>query len=194
MSDLEQEVKKLQEQVKKLQVLLASTGQQVMQLQVENRKNRLGDLDAKTKDLQSMVPAAAPAEKPRASEYVVESDLTDMAMELQGQLTLIEERNVRRILNSRSKSVLTPLPNSDGEYSPNFPKTVADVQTLSPTALFEQWNFFEMIGDSLEDLLEPETTPNAKDGNARVLQEIYESFAKYIGINPAEYAWKGISK
>jgi len=194
MSDLEQEVKKLQEQVKKLQVLLASTGQQVMQLQMENRKSKLGDIDAKTQSLQSMVPAAKPQAPSgsRPSEYVTESDLGDMVVELQGQLTLLDERNIRRILNSRSSSTLTPLPNADGEYSPDFPKTIVDVQALSPQALFDQWNFFEMLasGETLDDLLEPETTPQAKEGNVRVLQEIYESFVRYIGLSPAEYPWK----
>lgn len=189
MSDLEAEVKQLKEQVKKLQILLAKTGEQVMEMQMNNRKNSINDIQTKTNDLHQMVPASKP---PVAmSDYVVGSDLNDMVGELQGQLDLLDQRSIRRTLNSRSKSKLEAIPNSDGEDHPLFPKTIESLQKLTDAELFDQWNHFEMLsGETLDDLLEKGDSEEVIAGNKKVIQEIYDSFARNVGLDPVEYPRK----
>lgn len=182
--DLEKEVTVLKAQVKKLQTMLLATGQQLMQLQMEQRRSKIDDLGAKAQELRQLAPDAAP----RQSEYVTESDLNDMVVELQGQFNILDEKSIKRALNSQTKSDLVPLPNVDGEYSPTFPATLQALQTLSREQLFKEWNFLELMPnvESLDDILNKD---NEKE-NQKVLDELYDSFSSFIGVNPHVYPWK----
>lgn len=184
--NLEEEVVQLKEQVKKLQKVLASTGQHVMQLQMHQHKQEIDDIGSKTHDLQKLTPATATI--PRGSDYVTESDLGDMVVELQGQLTLLDKRSIKRTLNSRSKSKLLPLPNADGEEHPNFPASIEALRKLSDKELFEQWNHFEMLngGETLDSLLEKEESESAAVGNKKLLDEMYTSLVQSIGLDPEQ--------
>lgn len=183
---LEEDVAQLKEQVRKLQKVLASTGQQVMQLQMHQHKQVIDNIDLKTQDLQKLAPSTVVA--PRCSDVVTESDLGDMVVELQGQLALLDKRNIIRILNSRSKSKLLPLPNADGEEHPSFPANIEALRKLSDKELFEQWNHFEMLSESetLDDLLEKDGTEGAAVANKKILDEMYTLLVQSIGLDPEE--------
>lgn len=181
--DSKAEIAALKAQVKKLQTMLLATGQQVMQLQVELRKLKIDDIGNKAQELQTLVPGSAP----RPSEYVTESDLNDMVVELQGQFNILDEKSIKRSLNSASTNALASVPNADGEHSPTFPKTIAELQSLSREALFAEWAFLELMPgvEKIEDIL----TPNEAE-NSKVLAELYDSFAAFIGVDPGTWPWK----
>lgn len=184
MSDNTQDqIKELKEQVDKLKVLLASTGQQVLQLQMELRNSKIQEIDTKTKELQTLVPGVDAKSGIKNSDIVTESDLNDMVMELQDQLNILDTRSIIRTFNSRSESKICGLPNSDHETHPRFPETIESLQKLDDKALFEQWNFIEMISESLEDLIEP----NNPESNAKLMNEIYQSFTRFIGVDCVKY-------
>ncbi|GMM51825.1 Mrp8 protein [Starmerella bacillaris] len=191
------EIDVLKGQVKKLQKMLLSTGQQVMQLQVELRKLHIDDIGVKAQELQGLTDVGSPnpssnsdkthpAIVTRPSEYVTESDLNDMVVELQGQFNILDEKSIKRSINCRSTKDLKPLPNADGEYSPTFPKTIDDLQSISRESLFNEWNFYEMVADQLEDLL-----TQSEEENKKLLQQMYESFSSFIGVDSSIHPWLG---
>jgi len=121
--------------------MLAETGQQLVSLQVGDVKKRMSELD--------MVP------KVDMDDYIKNEDIVELVGELQGQLDLLEERNIARVLNYNNDTIL-PLSNKNGEFpvNLNFPGKLADFVNISDEDLAKLGLFYELIvsNDQVDDL------------------------------------------
>ncbi|GEQ69267.1 hypothetical protein JCM33374_g2938 [Metschnikowia sp. JCM 33374] len=145
-TDLAQKVQQLSDLVHKQGQVIAQTGKQLMELQVENVKSRMANLDAK--------PASFNPE-----DFASNEDIVQLVCELQGQLDFIEERSMARTFNSHLTSSsketdnIAPLCNRDGTPAPEFfPKTVGQLNAIAAADLLRLCEFYDLI-------VENETNP-----------------------------------
>lgn len=121
--------------------MLAETGQQLVSLQVGDVKKRMSELDM--------------APKVDMDDYIKNEDIVELVGELQGQLDLLEERNIARVLNYNNDTIL-PLSNKNGEFpvNLNFPGKLADFVNISDEDLAKLGLFYELIvsNDQVDDL------------------------------------------
>ncbi|AAS51274.1 ACR047Cp [Eremothecium gossypii ATCC 10895] len=203
MSDeaLKKQVEELQALVKRQSVLITKTGQSVLELQVSKQKHDMANLDEK------FLPKGG-AGKFDTTDFATNEDLVQLVGELQGQLDTMEERSVRRLVNStksEEKDFLAPLPNADGEIPDVkdgvFPLTLGDFESLDNVKLYKLAKFYELLPPTLreqekfEEFLEGKVenfhiseTPDA-DIEAEVkrlteeqLNDIFNDIARYLGL------------
>ncbi|AGO11306.1 AaceriACR047Cp [[Ashbya] aceris (nom. inval.)] len=198
---LKKQVAELQALVKRQGVLLTKTGQSVLELQVSKQKHDMANLDEK------FLPKGG-ASKFDTTDFATNEDLVQLVGELQGQLDTMEERSVRRLVNSTKvddKDFLAPLPNADGEIPDVkdglFPLTLGDFKKLDHVKVYKLAKFYELLPPTLreqekfEDFLEGKVenfhiseTPD-DDVKAEVerlteeqLDDIYNDIARYLGL------------
>lgn len=204
LSHLKQQVQELQELVKRQNLLISKTGQSVLELQVSKQRSDIEDLDDK------YLPSKGKKSSSQfdSTDFATNEDLVQLVGELQGQLDTIEERSVRRLVNSTkvdAKDFLAPLPNADGEIPAIsdgvFPRSLQDFEKLDNSKLFRLSKFYELLPPSLkeqekfEDFLEGkvenfhinETTEEdvekeLENYSEEQLTDIFNDLARYLGI------------
>lgn len=151
MADLQKQIDDLRAIVDKQGKLLATTGQQMLALQVNDVKTRMKLIDDVLALIRGAAPAAgAPSSELDLSDYVTNEDLIQMVGELQGQLDGIEDRAIRRLANSHSDTIL-PLSNREGDEPTEellgfpFPATVAEFAALPKIDVIQLAIFYEII-------------------------------------------------
>jgi uncharacterized coiled-coil protein SlyX len=121
--------------------MLAETGQQLVSLQVGDVKKRMSELDA-TPNVDM-------------DDYIKNEDIIQLVGELQGQLDLLEERNIARVLNYNNDTIV-PLTNKNGEFpvNLNFPGKLEDFVNINDEDLAKLGLFYELImsNDQVNDL------------------------------------------
>lgn len=195
--DLEKKVLELEALVAKQSLVLASTGKQLMELQVKDVKTRMHLLDAKQ-------PKFDP------EDYVSNEDIVQLVCELQGQLDLLETRTIRRNINAQislddAEKPLAPLSNKDGDVPDDYPATLAALKELSNSEVVRLCQFYELIEENEVNLelqaivdsehLTPEDAtklladPQHKDAAATAnelsdeeVTELFDELCRYIGV------------
>lgn len=195
---LKQQVAELQELVKRQSLIISKTGQNVLELQVAKQK---AGVEAFGK---------APSSKSQleGADYATNEDLVQLVGELQGQLEAIEERSIRRLVNSTKsdpKDLISPLPNSDAEIpvvgEGFFPRSLEEFEKISDVALYKLAKFYELLPPSLkeqeqfEDYLEgkveefhiseikdEEVEKELKKYSSDQLEDVFNDVARYLGL------------
>lgn len=156
IDELEAQVNALKAVVEKQSQLIAQTGQQLLDLQVNNVRSRMNNM-------QVDLPQPAAAVDP--DDFVTNEDIVQLVGELQGQLDLLEDRTINRAYNSQlaQGSAIAPLHNRDGEQPPVdlFPLTVAQFEALDPLLLVLLAEFYDLAA----------APPPASIDNAASMQE-----------------------
>ncbi|QLL33478.1 hypothetical protein HG536_0E03890 [Torulaspora globosa] len=195
---LKQQVAELQELVKRQSLIISKTGQNVLELQVARQK---AGVEAFGK-----APASKSGSQVEAADYATNEDLVQLVGELQGQLENIEERSIRRLVNSTKsdpKDLISPLPNSDAEIPAEgfFPRSLEEFERISDTALYKLAKFYELLPPSLkeqeqfEDYLEgkveefhiseikdEEVEKELKKYSSDQLEDVFNDVARYLGL------------
>lgn len=181
--------------------VLATTGKQVMEMQLKDVKAKMSGLDATP---------AAPKFDPE--DFATNEDIVQLVCELQGQLDFLEDRSIKRTYNSHLSEAsagsekLAPLCNKDGAPAPQFfPVTLLDLRDITDTDLFRLCEFYELIVENeptpeLESILksddltqqDAEKLLNAtsvapveeklKSLSLDDITELFDEFARYIGV------------
>ncbi|AMD22751.1 HHL019Wp [Eremothecium sinecaudum] len=199
---LKAQIEELQALVKKQSVLLSKTGHSVMELQLQNQKKDIKNLDDKylTKGGSS---------KLDTTDLATNDDLVQLVGELQGQLDIMEERSIKRLVNStktEANDFLAPVPNADGEIPSVeddgiFPRTLGDFEKLDSTQLYQLAKFYELLAPTLkeqekfEDYLEgkvesfhinstaiDDVKKEVESLSEEQLDDIFNDVARYLGI------------
>jgi hypothetical protein len=190
--------------VKKQSELLTKTGQQVLTLQVENTKNKVASFNPKN------VSRASSKHQPTidTTDFVTNEDLVQLVGELQGQLDVLEERSIRRLINSQKKSgeILAPLLNHDGE-EPSvelFPRDLDAFEKLNNEDLVQLARFYELLPPTAEERAkfdefvegtsetpDVDVTIKASDFSNDDLVEAYDKLSRFLGLKfrRGEDAW-----
>ncbi|CCH40853.1 hypothetical protein BN7_387 [Wickerhamomyces ciferrii] len=148
VEELTNQVNDLTLLVKKQSQLLSKTGEQVLSLQVKSQKESIDNFDPKSlRGSSSRVSKKIP--QLDTTDFATNEDLVELVGELQGQLDVIEERSIRRLVNSHKKStdILAPQLNHDGEEPPLeiYPKNVEEFTKISDSNLVQLARFYEAL-------------------------------------------------
>lgn len=177
----------LEKLVQKQSELIARTGKQLVEYQVQ-------DVKAKMR-----------AEQPSAvdsGDFATNEDLVTLVQELQGQLDFLEDRSIKRMHNVRLKETLLPLVNRDGEAPADFPQTLEAFKKIDKSTLVSLCEFYELIVDEppadvqqilQQDNLTPEDAQKLFGQGKSVAErveslgkeeeeELYAELARYIGL------------
>lgn len=143
LEQLHDQVQSLSKVVEMQSQLIAKTGKQLMDIQVTNVKSKM---NADTEQ------SNAKASNVDMDDYATNEDIIQLVGELQGQLDLLEERNIRRTINSHlsptaKDGVIAPIANKDGDEPPQdiFPATVGDFLALEKYDIVQLCEFYELV-------------------------------------------------
>ncbi|CCE87250.1 Piso0_005793 [Millerozyma farinosa CBS 7064] len=197
-ADLQQKVESLSELVSKQSKMIAKTGEEVMKLQL--------------KGLREQVPQSSSGgagSKVDMDDYATNEDLVQLVGELQNQLDYLEERNVRRIVNSQlhtkgDGAIIAPLPSKDGEEPPEdvFPKTLSEFKKISKyeaimlCEFYDIWSFDTASDEALnaKDLSIEDTKKflagasnktideKVKELSDKDFDDVFDHLARYLGV------------
>ncbi|CAI4034629.1 hypothetical protein SMKI_11G0770 [Saccharomyces mikatae IFO 1815] len=153
---LQKQVSELQELVKKQSLIISKTGERVLELQVSKQKHDVSDFDSKfSKSVSKKSGSTAQFD---ATDFATNEDLVELVKELQGELNFIEERSIRRLVNSLKKEdndVVAPLPNADGDIpvisDGIFPKSLKEFKNISDLNLVRLAKFYERLPPTLKE-------------------------------------------
>ncbi|EDO18487.1 hypothetical protein Kpol_1032p84 [Vanderwaltozyma polyspora DSM 70294] len=150
LEQLRKEVDKLSEVVKKQNLLISKTGQNLLELQITQQKADVASFGEPKSNKK--------ATHLTSSDYATNEDLVQLVAELQGQLDTIEDRSIRRIVNSHKSDpsdIVAPIPNADSEIlfaeDGLFPKTLKDFEDISDIKLFKVAKFYELVPPSSQE-------------------------------------------
>lgn len=200
VESLTEQLKELALLVKKQNEVISKTGEQVLTLQVENTKTRVGHFGSK--------PSAKRSPSIDTSDFATNEDLVQLVGELQGQLDVLEERSIRRLINSKKtgNELLAPLLNQDGEEPPVelFPGTLAEFKDLSDEDLVKLARFYELLPPTaaerakFEEFVETENAAEVEtvevkpsDFSSEDLIDAYDKLSRFLGLTfrRGEDAW-----
>ncbi|SCU86736.1 LAME_0D07448g1_1 [Lachancea meyersii CBS 8951] len=208
LSKLKSQVEELQQLVKKQNLLISKTGQSVLEMQVAKQKSDVEDFDSKYSGFNKSGKSGSSAGHNDATDFATNDDLVQLVGELQGQLESIEERSIRRLVNStkvEKKDYLAPLPNSDGEIPTItegfFPRSLEDFENVSDVDLFKLAKFYELLAPSVKeqekfedylegkldnfhinDLPEEDIKKELENFSADQLTETFNDVARFLGV------------
>lgn len=197
---LKQHVAELQELVKRQSLIISKTGQNVLELQVAKQKAGVESF--------GKGPTSKSVANLESADYATNEDLVQLVGELQGQLETIEERSIRRLVNSTKtdpKDLVSPLPNADAEIpvvgEGLFPATLKEFEEIPDTTLYKLAKFYELLPPSLkeqeqfEDFLEgkveefhiseikdEEVAKELKKYSEDQLEDVFNDVARYLGL------------
>lgn len=191
VESLREQMEELALLVKKQSELLTKTGQQVLTLQVDNTKSKMANFNPKNSKHQSSVDT---------SDFATNEDLVQLVGELQGQLELLEERSIRRLINSQKKQgeVLAPLLNHDGDEPPVeiFPGNLYAFEKLGDEELVQLARFYELLPATeaerakFDEFVEGKSeTPDldvavkAADFSKDDLTEAFDKLSRFLGLS-----------
>ena len=201
-SDLEvlkKKVSDLQELVQKQNLLISKTGKNVLELQIPKQKS----------DVDNFGPSRAQVTAQfDSTDFATNDDLVQLVAELQGELNVIEERSIRRLVNSTKTdqdATLAPIPNADGE-APSltdemFPHTLKEFEEMDdirlyrlakfyeklPLTMKEQEDFDKVLEGKVEDLhisklSDEDITKELKKLSKDELDDAFNDIARYLGL------------
>lgn len=151
VEQLTQQINDLSLLVKKQSQLLTKTGEQVLTLQVRAQR----ESDNEPKSLSGKVSQRRKQPTFDTTDFATNDDLVQLVGELQGQLEVIEERSIRRLVNSQKKEgdVLAPQLNSDGEEPPLelYPKDIEAFTKINDSDLVKLARFYEVLAPTQEE-------------------------------------------
>ncbi|CCH60111.1 hypothetical protein TBLA_0C03070 [Henningerozyma blattae CBS 6284] len=199
VDDLKKQVAALQEIVQKQSLLISKTGENVMAMQVKNQ--------GKEMEKMGITPARSSSADLINADIATNDDLVQLVGELQGQLDTIEERSIRRVVNStktKDDDVLAPLPNPDGDtptFSDDlFPKTIGEFKAIDDFKLYRMAKFYEVLQPSMKqqeafedfmdgkaenfysaDLTDDEINAEIKKLSKDELEDAFNDLARYLG-------------
>ncbi|SCU97893.1 LAMI_0F11958g1_1 [Lachancea mirantina] len=205
LSKLRKQVEELQELVKKQNLLISKTGQSVLELQVAKQRADVDSFDTK---FGSSKGSKSGGNLVDTTDFATNEDLVTLVGELQSQLDSIEERSIRRTINStkiKDDEFLVALPNAYGEIPETsegwFPRSVGDLEKIPDTKLFRLAKFYELLPPSLEeqekfedfvegkldnfhinDITEDQIEKELKGYTKDQLTEIFNDVARYLGV------------
>lgn len=200
---LKKKVDDLQALVHKQNLLISKTGQNVLELQLERQKKDVNNFS------ESFSGSRASSNIPvDTTELATNEDLVELVGELQGELATLEERSIRRLVNSTKtepNDVVAPLPNADGD-TPSlnddfFPKSLEEFNNLSNVHLFRLAKFYELVAPTLKEKEDFENYLEGKIDNLHInemtdadvqreiermskdeLDDAFNDLARYLGI------------
>ena len=153
---LQKQVPELQDLVKKQSLIISKTGERVLELQLDKQKHDVTDFDSKFS--KSISKKSGSATQFDATDFATNEDLVELVKELQGELNFIEERSIRRLVNSLKKDdddVIAPLPNADGDIPAIsdgvFPKSLKEFKDIPDLKLVRLAKFYERLPPTLKE-------------------------------------------
>lgn len=203
-TSLQEQIDQLGHQVAKQRKILASTAQQLLSLQLKQNREKLASIP-NPESIAASAEHKAPgsSESIDTSEFATNQDLVQLVGELQGQLTMLDERSKNRVANSlleEDGEKILPIPNVDGKHAPEniYPATIADYKKLSPDQLIQICSFYELLPETAEEdarmkafmagkIKSPNVPPEefklkASDYSKKIIDGLYESFRIFIGL------------
>ena len=194
LESLQSQIDQLTKLVEKQNKIILSTGEKLMQLQLQQQKD-------KHKELES----GQISKSSDDNEYVTNEDIVQLVGELQGQLLTLDYKSFSRVANS-SKGYNEPLeivPNHDGEY-PNesiYPTSKLDFKNFDALKVYILAQFYELIppvdDEEVDEIIikcfngfnidSSETDALKKDMNVTLPEKIdkeslYNRLAIYLGV------------
>lgn len=143
LEQLHDQVQSLSKVVEMQSQLIAKTGKQLMDIQVKDVKSKM---NADTEKSSSKVANVD------MDDYVTNEDIIQLVGELQGQLDMLEDRNIRRTINSHLSSddedgLIAPIPNKDGDEPPDHvcPANIDELLKLSKYDIVQLCEFYELV-------------------------------------------------
>ncbi|OWB76122.1 hypothetical protein B5S32_g271 [[Candida] boidinii] len=221
IEELQKQIEELANVVKKQSIMLSKTGHQLLSLQVKQTSKELGNVKipsvnkdgipsfreskinkttTENPENESEIPSSVDID---VNDFITNQDIVQLVGELQGQLTLLELKNIRRISNSRlseDEDIIAPIPNQDGEEPAIeiFPKNIAEFKELADDTVLDLCQFYELLPPTAQDEakmkafmegkietpnLDPsEFTPCADDYSEEDLGLYYDELARFIGL------------
>lgn len=202
---LQQQVDELKKQVFKQKKVLMDTAQQLLALQLKKSREELAAIpnpDAlKAGDANKSKTGSS--DSIDTSDFATNEDLVQIVGELQGQLTLLDQRSQNRVANSmlhEDKETIEPIPNADGVPAPKkiYPATVKDYKSMDGDQLIELCAYYELLPATAEDearmkafmagkIKSPnvpasEFKPKAEDYSKEALEKLKEDLRKFLGM------------
>lgn len=203
LAQVKQQVADLQRLVKKQSLIISKTGQSVLEMQISKQRSDVKAIGSKGSESKHGLSQL------ETNDVVTNEDLVQLVGELQGQLDTIEERNVRRLVNStktEANDILALLPNADSEI-PTSEKngisvtTLEDFEKLNDIALFKLAKFYELLPPSLKEqekfedfmegkteeyqaneMLDEEVEKELKNYSTGQLENTFNDLARYLGL------------
>lgn len=145
MEELKTQIADLQAQLDKQRLLIAKTAQQLIQVQVKATQTEIRNIPT---------PADAISGDLDTSDFATNEDLVQLVAELQGQLTLLDDKSIIRTKNSHVKEdtdLLDPLPNLDGTLPDEFPASVAEFNALGDDSIVQLARFYELVPPNVDE-------------------------------------------
>lgn len=144
IESLQKQVDHLTKLVEKQNKIILSTGEKLMQLQLQHQRDKHMELEAKNKHFGEP-----------STDFVTNEDIVQLVGELQGQLLTLDYKSFGRVANSTmgSHEPLEVIPNHDGEYPPEsiFPSTKQDFEDFDNLKVFILARFYELLPPSSSD-------------------------------------------
>ncbi|CCE65882.1 hypothetical protein TPHA_0N01010 [Tetrapisispora phaffii CBS 4417] len=198
LEHLKKEVAKLNEIVKRQSMLISRTGQNVLEMQVSKQKH----------DVSKFGSSKGGSKGYSDSDLATNEDLIQLVGELQGQLDNMEDRSIRRIINSTKTApddIVAPIPNADSDILDAkdglYPSTVKEFEDLTDLKLFKIAKFYELIPPSAKEEEEFEKYLEGKVENFHIndipdeelqkqlfnykkdqLDDLFNDLARYLGL------------
>ncbi|PRT55962.1 Uncharacterized protein MRP8 [Wickerhamiella sorbophila] len=187
------EIAEIKAQIKKMQNVIAMTGRQIVELQLDSTRRRNEDVDRRTKELRGEPAVASSAEN--TGDYATNSDIVELVQELQDQLDILDERSIRRTINSRAgkSTPIVSLPSIANEYPDAFPHTLLDFAEIGTSEIERLARFYELLPPDaveMEELLQKVSMTAAEAGVSQTSPEVTESdgvehfnkLARFLGL------------
>lgn len=193
VEELTQKVEELSILAKKQSDLLAKTGEQVLSLQVQNQKTRVSEFGSFRKSKSSF------PQHIDTSDFATNEDLVQLVGELEGQLEILEERSIRRLINSKKKEgeTLAPVLNHNGEEPDlsRYPKDIAAFEKIDDETLVNLARFYQLLPPTKEERakfeelieagdpkLEISVDVKPSDFTEDILIDAFDDLARFLGL------------
>lgn len=173
LEQLHDQVQSLSKVVEMQSQLIAKTGKQLMDIQVKDVKSKMNADTEKS---------SSKAANVDMDDYATNEDIIQLVGELQGQLDMLEDRNIRRTINSHLGSddkggLIAPIANKDGDEPPEdvFPANIGEHLKLSKYEIVQLCEFYELVipmdqQEHLKDFLENNNEMVDMEGAKRLLE------------------------
>lgn len=148
MEELKTQIAELQAQMDKQRLMLAETAQQLIQLQVKETQKEIRDIPTPSNAI------SGDSDGLDSADFATNEDLVQLVAELQGQLTLLDDKSIIRTCNSHvveDTDPIEPLPNLDGTLPDDFPKIVAEFTSLGDDSIVQLARFYELVPPNVEE-------------------------------------------
>lgn len=149
LENLKKQVNDLQALVQKQNLLISKTGKNVLELQIARQKVDVDNFGAAKAQVNAQFDS---------TDFATNEDLVQLVAELQGELNVLEERSIRRLVNSTKtdpEATLAPIPNADGEFpsltDKMFPHSLKEFENIDDKGLYRLAKFYEKLPLTLKE-------------------------------------------